>query len=196
MTAFDWPALLSQWVPGDPYQPEPGTEEMYRVKFAVAKRLEPASILEIGVRAGYSALAFLQACPRAQYLGLDADEGEYGGVTGYMAEARARLEPYNAVVMRCNTQERPVDPEVLSVMQGYELVHVDGDHSYHGCLRDITLAVHCGARWILVDDYDFIPAVRQACDVAARGLAAEWTVEHVSDGGYRGNLLFSRKAAP
>lgn len=194
MTTFDWPSLLSAWVPGDPYQPELGTEEMYRVKFDVAKQLQPESILEIGVRAGYSALAFLQACPRAQYLGLDSDEGEWGGVSGYIQHARAALEPYNAVVMRCNTQDRPIDPETIAVMRGYQLWHIDADHSYHGCLRDIQLAAALGARWILVDDYDFIPSVRRACDDAARGLADTWTTTHIGDGGYRGNLLFTRKA--
>lgn len=192
MTAFDWPALLAAWVPDDPYQPEPQTPDYYRVKFEVAKRLEPESILEIGVRAGYSALAFLQACPRAQYLGLDNDEGEWGGVTGFLQHARDRLEPYNAVVMRCDSQDRPLDPEQAAVIRGYHLWHIDGDHSYHGCLRDIQLAVGLGARWILVDDYDFIPSVRQACDDAAAGLAQHWTAEYVGDGGYRGNLLFTR----
>ena len=196
MTTYDWAALEAAWVTGDPYQVEPETERYYQVKFEVAKRLQPASILEIGVRAGYSALAFLQACPRAQYLGLDSDMGDYGGVMGYIHHARERLQPYNAVVMRCDTQERPIDVETLSVMQNYELWHIDGDHSYHGCMRDIALAVMMGARWVLVDDYDFILEVRRACGDAATGLHDGWTLEHIGDGGYRGNALLTRKDVP
>ena len=41
----------------------------YRLKFAIAKVLQPQTILEIGVRYGYSAITFLEACPTAKYLG-------------------------------------------------------------------------------------------------------------------------------
>ena len=40
----------------------------------VAAMLQPRSIVEIGVRAGYSAAAFLSAAPDCTYLGLDADQ--------------------------------------------------------------------------------------------------------------------------
>ena len=40
----------------------------YRLKWAVARVLQPQRILEIGVRFGYSAAAFLNACPNATYL--------------------------------------------------------------------------------------------------------------------------------
>ena len=194
MTQFDWPALQAAWVPGDPLPCEPWMEAYYQVKFDVAKALQPASICEIGVRAGYSALAFLQACPRAQYLGLDSDEGMFGGITGYLQEARARLEPYNAVVMRCDTQDLPLDPETAAVMQGYELFHIDGDHSFKGALNDLWLAHNMGARWILLDDYDFSPEVRRAGQTFTQMLRAHYTTEYKGDGGHRGNLLYTRKA--
>ena len=193
MTQFDWPALQSAWVPGDPLVCEPWMEEYYRVKHAVAKELQPTSICEIGVRAGYSALAFLQACPRAQYLGLDSDEGEYGGVTGYLLEARARLEPYNAVVMRCDTQDLPLDPEIASVVFGYQLWHIDGAHDFKGALSDLILAHQMGAQWMLLDDYDFSPEVRRAGQVFAGMYRAHYTTDYKGDGGMRGNLLYTRK---
>jgi hypothetical protein len=48
--------LFEVWVP------------YYRTKWAIVPVLQPKTILEIGVRFGYSALAFLNACPRARYL--------------------------------------------------------------------------------------------------------------------------------
>ena len=194
MTTYDWPALLAAWVPGDPYQPENETPRYYQVKFDLAKRLQPESICEIGVRAGYSALAFLQACPRAQYLGLDADEGMFGGVTGYIHHARERLEPYNAVITRCNTQDLPLDPEIAAVVQGYQLWHIDGDHSFKGALSDLMLAHQMGAKWILLDDYDFAPEVRRAGQVFGGMYTGQYVQEYVGDGGYRGNNLYTRKA--
>lgn len=196
MTQFDWPALQAAWVPGDPLPCEPWMEAYYRTKYDLAKRLQPESILEIGVRAGYSALAFLQALPRAQYLGLDMDEGGWGGVQGYLLEARARLEPYNAVVMRCDTQDLPLDPEIAAVVRGYEFWHIDGDHSFKGCLSDLMLAHRMGARWIVVDDYDFAAEVRRAAQTFAGMYRAHYTTEAVPDGGHRGNLLLTRKAVP
>ncbi len=47
--------------------------DYYRMKWAIAKVLQPESILEVGVRFGYSARAFLEACPDAVYTGIDAN---------------------------------------------------------------------------------------------------------------------------
>ena len=43
----------------------------YRTKWAIARTLLPGSILEVGAGSGYSAMAFLDACPTARYLGID-----------------------------------------------------------------------------------------------------------------------------
>ena len=43
----------------------------YRVKWAIARILQPETILEAGAGSGYSAMAFLDACPAARYLGVD-----------------------------------------------------------------------------------------------------------------------------
>lgn len=194
MTTYDWSAIRAAWVPGDSLVCEDWMERYYETKYLVARDLQPTSILEIGVRAGYSALAFLQAVPRAQYLGLDNDEGNWGGVRGYMEEARIRLEPYNAVVTRCDTQDTPLDPEILAVLQGYECWHIDGDHSFRGALSDMLLAHRMGAHWILLDDYDFAGEVRRAGQTFAGMFRTHYTAEHLPDGGMRGNLLLTRKA--
>ena len=51
----------------------------YRLKWAIARVLQPKRILEIGVRFGYSAAAFLDACPNATYFGIDVDSEDFGG---------------------------------------------------------------------------------------------------------------------
>lgn len=191
--AFDWPALQAAWVPDDPLACAPWMEHYYRAKFDVAQTLAPASILEIGVRAGYSALAFLQAVPAAQYLGLDLDEGGWGGVAGYLTHARTRLEPYNAVVLHCDTQAVPLPPDLAQLVMGYELWHVDGDHSFRGAVTDLVTAHLHGARWILLDDYDFAPDVRRAAHYFLDHHRAHYEALVLSDGGYRGHLLLTRR---
>ena len=189
MADFDWPALRAAWVADDPYQPEPGVEEHFRTKYEIAARLQPTSICEIGVRAGYSALAFLQAVPRAAYLGIDLDEGTWGGISGYLRHAVERLRPYRAEFMLADSQR------LAALVPQWEFWHIDGDHSAGGALHDLVLADASGARWMLLDDYDFIPHVRIAGDQFAWEHRDRWTAEYVSDGGYRGNLLLSRKAS-
>ena len=53
---------------------------------------------------------------------------------------------------------------------------------------------HLGARWILLDDYDFSPEVRRAGQVFLGMVRAHYTTEYKGDGGHRGNLLYCRKA--
>lgn len=60
----------------------------YREKFAIARALKPKSILEVGVRFGYSARAFLEGAPSAFYLGIDLDSDLYGGAQGAIAWAQ------------------------------------------------------------------------------------------------------------
>jgi hypothetical protein len=51
----------------------------YKLKWAVARVLQPRSILEIGVGYGYSALAFLNASPSARYVDIDFESPIFGG---------------------------------------------------------------------------------------------------------------------
>src|SRR5580692_7612685 len=68
----------------------------YRMKWAIASVLQPKSILEIGVRYGYSAVAFLNASPSARYLGIDLDVAAFGGSVGAINWARQACSKYQA----------------------------------------------------------------------------------------------------
>lgn len=148
--------------------------EIYRIKHAIALELQPKSILEIGVRAGYSALAFLNACPKARYLGLDAENGQHGGAGGpWTPWAVELLKPYDAKVIVVDTQTLAS----LSQHGQFDLVHVDGDHTKTGCSHDLGLAfgVLAPGGAVLVDDYHFLGDVRHAVDEFSRthGMALE-----------------------
>jgi hypothetical protein len=154
----------------NPLDPWPKTEDLRpyaAFKHKVAGLLQPSSILEIGVRAGYSAAAFLSACPSAFYYGVDLNkDGAYGGTTGMLDYARAMLPrsfPSARLVIK-EGDSRSLDSFLPSV----DLAHIDGDHSFLGCLSDLYLVERSGAKWILLDDVFSHPEVR---DAAAKFLA-------------------------
>lgn len=194
---FEWARLRQAWVPDDPFQPDDAgqIERYYATKAAIAAWLRPRSVVEIGVRAGYSALAFFMGHPFEMYTGLDADLGHWGGVKGYLTHASAMIRrefgraACQSIVQRADTQRLTVLPA-----ERFDLAHVDGDHGWQGATHDITLCLDAGTRYVCVDDYEFVPAVRAAAEdvVSARGLEAVF----VSDGGYRGNLIIPNDGVP
>jgi hypothetical protein len=135
----------------------------YRAKYAIAKMVRPMSILEVGVRFGYSARSFLMAAPNASYIGLDIDEpswGPYEGVPRLWADTRLRsLYPRNDIwTKKTNTQKDPQRPNYA------DLVHIDGDHSFEGTMHDLTTFFPLCSRVMVVDDYLEIASVRAAVD--------------------------------
>jgi hypothetical protein len=158
----------------------------YDWKYRLARLLQPRRILEIGVRFGYSAAAFLAASPGAEYYGVDADNGTHGGIPGAYREALAMLTrqfPHSVIkVARLDTQRE------IPEGSGYDLVHVDADHTYEGCLSDLRLAARLGNRWVLVDDVSLasVPGVAWA----VRDFLAETGFRHLYfDDSFRGDCL-------
>jgi predicted O-methyltransferase YrrM len=184
-TQFNWQEILNHWVPGDPYQPEPQTENYYRTKFAVAEFLKPKTLCEIGVRAGYSLAAFLQAGTIEKYIGIDYNQGTEGGVVNYVYYAKQMLTRHNIhsnIYVGMDSQQLQYLPD-----GPFDLLHVDGDHTAKGAYHDIALGMK-SARWILVDDIDFIPPVAEGTYAAIRDFNVK-EAYLVPDFGYRGNIL-------
>ena len=121
--------------------------DYYRLKWAIAKVLQPDSILEIGVRYGYSAMAFLNAAPNARYVGIDINSVDYGGEVGALNWAREQMADYDGEVIIGNSQD-------MVTFQGgrYDLIHVDGQQDGDSTYRDLEKALRQG-KYILVDGY-------------------------------------------
>jgi predicted O-methyltransferase YrrM len=135
--------------------------EYYGVKQEIVQQCKPNIICEIGIRAGYSAMAFLDACPDAIYFGFDADNGSHGGHVGFTDWARSLLKKAgyaHKIWAPFNTQE------VLCLPVRADFYHVDGDHTTDGCYHDIKMCFEDAmpGAYILVDDFDFLGDVRRA----------------------------------
>lgn len=134
--------------PADPLQHRFGDwVDYYRLKYAIAQVLQPQSILEIGVRFGYSAIAFLKGYPQATYLGIDNDSDTHGGVKGAFHWAQKITQGMMADYLIADSQEMPRFPGGL-----YDLIHVDGQQDGDGSFRDLEKAIRQG-RYVLVDGY-------------------------------------------
>jgi len=175
--------------PDDPWIAADGlrlVSRLYDEKARIAALLQPRSIVEIGVRAGYTAAAFLAASPGASYLGFDMDSSLHGGWLGSCKWAEQMLTekfPASQVEVRiCNTQlvdSLPTGPVDVAI--------VDGDHTHGGCLHDLNLAAKCNPRWILVDDVTFDAGV---CRAAKDFFGGGW--QYVLFPTVRGDLLCQR----
>ena len=128
--------LFEDWVP------------YYRMKWAIARELRPKRILEIGVRYGYSASTFLDACPEAEYLGIDNDSDLYGGVPGALGWAQETLRDHKAEFLKADSQRL----ERLPGHDFYDLVHIDGQQDGNGYLHDLEMSLN-QSQYILADGY-------------------------------------------
>jgi len=135
-------------------------KQYYKVKYDICKEQNPQKIAEIGVRAGYSAWTFLQACPKAKYIGIDANNGKDGGAGGqdgcYMKWTEEILKDYDCSFKIMDTQKQPsLD------LTDIDFFHVDGDHSEKGIQHDLDIVLPCmkNGGLILVDDISYISSV-------------------------------------
>jgi SAM-dependent methyltransferase len=119
----------------------------YRLKWAIARVLRPHRILEIGVRFGYSAAAFLDACPDASYLGIDNNSDTFGGQRGAIHWARRITNGMDADFLIADSQQLEEFPGGT-----YDLIHIDGQQDGAGSIRDLKNALQ-QARHILFDGY-------------------------------------------
>jgi len=152
------------WVKDDPFRPDydehlPHSAQHYGLYSHICRKLQPATILEIGVRGGYSAWSMLQAVPDATYLGIDLNQGTWGGQIGYIDQAKdmlTRTYPQaDITILEGDSQS------INELPKRFDLIHVDGHHGYEQALHDLELCFPY-ADYIIVDDVDFATTVRMA----------------------------------
>ena len=163
-------------------------------KHDIALRFNPSLIAEIGVRLGYSAYAFLTACPQAIYHGYDVWGGGSGGTkiagADYVAPMLARnckeasIELHTADTQRLNSIE----------LRDVDFFHIDGDHTYYGALHDLEIVwpVIRSGGVMVVDDYDFLIEVRGAVDQFIRS-HTESIQSHEYFKTFRGDMTIVKK---
>ncbi len=134
----------------------------YNGKHQIAKRFGATRILEIGIRAGYSAHAFLTANPAAKYIGIDLETDDYGGYSEYNTTDHALklLKDFDHTILIANSHS------ISKLYGSFDFIHIDADHSFVGAYMDMILAWHSltDNGVMVVDDYLHLPAVKRAVD--------------------------------
>lgn len=181
-----------------------GDRTYYADYCGIAAKFKPAAILEIGVRFGYSGIALCHGAlqsfkpvgrQKLVYRGMDGEffGCEFEGAQGYKlyrsnAVAARNFELFfpeaklDAQFFGVNTQVHEFPAEVTK--KSYDLINVDGDHSFAGALKD------CRNCWpllktgglMLVDDMSFAevgPAIHEFIkEREAAGDQIAWQLYH------------------
>ena len=138
---------------------------------ALASILKPRSVLEIGVRFGYSLVAMLRGhIGIERIVGVDDESYERGSMAGARENILATGYAGSLDLRACTSHEFF---RAALAMDPFDLVHVDGDHTEVGAWRDVLegwalLRPEGGV--MVVDDYDFIEEVGRAVSGAHRSI--------------------------
>jgi predicted O-methyltransferase YrrM len=119
----------------------------YENYYALSSYYQPKSILEIGVRYGYSLGSMISASNVIEKVtGIDNDEYIFGALD----KAKENIKKYiNSNVELNFSLQNSHDIEKLEY---HDIIHIDGDHSYDGKLKDLKLTIGA-CKIVIIDDY-------------------------------------------
>jgi predicted O-methyltransferase YrrM len=104
--------------------------ELQQIEFTLRFR---RNALEIGFNAGHSALLILASNPKVTYLGVDIGEHSYTREAGRILQNYFG-DRFNLLI----GDSQDVLPKLKLEKQRYDLIHIDGGHSYQQCLSDLS----------------------------------------------------------
>jgi len=108
--------------------------------YLISRALRPKRILEIGYRAGYSAMALLAGSPKAEYVGMDNGGGEAESCADMLDWAERLVKGHypKARLLWCGSQK----PWPAEAVNGgpYDLVFIDGCHEREAARSDLANA--------------------------------------------------------
>ncbi len=146
------------------------SKNYYEWYYSYSKCIKPRSILEIGVRRGYSIFSMIQGSSMNLERILLIDNEEYGFplsavVTRIKAEWMFHGEECWVRGFK-SLQDYKNDIDMKSHQSSFDIIHIDGDHSLKGVLKDLGDCLGFGHSQTLyiVDDYKLCPEVKDGVD--------------------------------
>lgn len=121
------------------------TERTIQFAKDIYEVVKPKSMLEIGFNAGHSAFMWLTLFPELKFHSVDICKHNYT-----LSHMKKLKEAFGD-----RFTYGKGDSKVMNVnfVKHFDLVFIDGDHSYEGILGDYNLCDKAKSPWILIDDY-------------------------------------------
>ena len=120
----------------------------YNFYYSYGRHYKPKNIFEIGVRAGYTAYFLLKGSGAKKFRGIDLETYKLGST-----EMALKL-----IRTVCSDADIAIDDshKLMALDEPYDMIHIDGDHSYGGKVQDLELALGnlTPKGVIIVDDYN------------------------------------------
>lgn len=135
-----------------PYPPDDATRyaltDLFTVRHKIIRGLDPQprSVFEFGALKGFFLVTALDAAPSIEIVGWVDNEQHTPG-SNLMVEVNL-----DSITDRCAIEWWRDRGDVPAGLQ-FDLVQVDSDHSYAGCLADLEAAAKLEPSWIMVDDW-------------------------------------------
>lgn len=134
------------------------------------------SVFEFGALCGYFLVTACDACPDIRTVGWCDSELHTPG-SNEMVVKNLRWQ-WAMTPVEHRVRDLPHMAYSNRVLEDgiYDVVHVDGEHTYRGCLIDLALALAMQPKAILVDDSHAIAEVKAAIEdfCGYLGLEPEW----------------------
>ena len=178
LSLFDGRIVVAPYPPcselfaGLAFAPDPGVvpasveENYYQFYFSVGWALQPETYLEIGTRFGYSMIAVARGASGLSRI-VSCDLQSYDNPHGLPSQQIAEKNLRSAGYTRDATFLADDSRRLLSHIAGetFDLIHVDGDHSFDGACHDIRMCFDLlkPGGTMLIDDVDQ-PEVLAAVD--------------------------------
>jgi predicted O-methyltransferase YrrM len=154
--------------PPDPqFSPATTEENYYQLYFALAAVFRPRSYLEIGTMFGYSTVAVSRGAPdlrRIVSCDLQTYENPHSLSSQLIAERNLRSSGFTGGTKFIVEDSRRLKEHVAE--ETFDLILVDGDHSYEGCRSDILTCYELLSPGgvIMIDDLDIPPVFSAVMD--------------------------------
>ncbi|MFH2138908.1 MAG: class I SAM-dependent methyltransferase [Candidatus Omnitrophota bacterium] len=172
-----------------------GINDYYNYYYSYGRHFSPKNILEIGVRYGYSLISQVKGAQTSDSfvnaVGIDNQSYESGSERIAYDNIKAVTDKFKLI--NADSQKVTDLREYVGDMK-FDLIHVDGDHSYKGCLHDLNITKEVLAdKGIIVIDDIFLGSCRvfQAVNKFLQDNAALFDVQIINC--FRGHAILRKK---
>lgn len=147
-------------------------QDLFTVRHDIIRELRPAprSVFEFGALLGYFLVTALDAAPSIERVGW-VDLELHTQDSNRLCAENLESVGFSVVVMSENGVYWRHRDDMPAGLQ-FDLVAVDSDHSWQGCLDDLRAAASLEPRWIMVDDW-----TAESHRVDVQGATVEWLEE-------------------